>query len=133
LAAPRLARRFGLLRTMVFTHLASNGVLALIPFAPSLGLAVAALLARTALSQMDVPTRQAYVMALVDPDERTAAAAYTNTARYLARPVGPVLAGVASSVSLGSPFLIAGAVKSAYDLVLWSWFRRVRAPEEVDA
>src|SRR5207302_873617 len=89
LAAPRLAERFGLLSTMVFTHLPSNLLLVAVAFAPNLAIAVALLLARVALSQMDVPTRQAYVMALVEPEERTAAAAYTNTVRYIARPVGP--------------------------------------------
>jgi MFS family permease len=93
LVAPRLAERFGLLHTMVFTHLPSNLLLISIAFAPTLDVAVALLLARSALSSMDVPTRQAYVMALVTPEERTAAAAYTNTARYVVRPVGPALAG----------------------------------------
>lgn len=133
LAAPRLAQRFGLLHTMVFTHLPSNVFLALIPFAPNLGTAVAALMARTVLSQMDVPTRQAYVMALVEPTERTAAAAYTNTARYLTRPIGPALAGVASSLALGAPFVIAGSIKSVYDLVLWRWFSHVPVPDEASA
>jgi predicted MFS family arabinose efflux permease len=133
LAAPRLADRFGLLSTMVFTHLPSNLLLVAVAFAPNLAVAIALLLARVALSQMDVPTRQAYVMALVDPAERTAAAAYTNTARYVARPVGPAVAGAVTSVWLGAPFLIAGTVKSAYDLALWSWFRRVPLPQEVDA
>jgi predicted MFS family arabinose efflux permease len=125
LAAPRLAERFGLLNTMVFTHLPSNVLLAAIAFAPSLTVAVALLLVRQTLSQMDVPTRQAYVMALVPPDERTAAAGSTNTARYLVRPVGPLLAGAAQQVALGVPFLLAGAIKSTYDLVLWRWFRHV--------
>src|SRR5439155_838605 len=83
LVAPRLADRFGLLRTMVFTHLPSNFLLAAIPFAPTLSLAITLLLARALLAQMDVPTRQAYVIAMVDPEERTAAVAYTNTARYV--------------------------------------------------
>lgn len=125
LAASRLAERFGLLHTMVFTHLPSNLLLAAIPFAPNVATAIALLLARQALSQMDVPTRQAYVMALVDPQERTAAAAYTNTARYLVRPLGPVLAGATQQVALGLPFLLAGTIKGAYDLVLWRWFRTV--------
>lgn len=129
LVAPRLAERFGLLRTMVFTHLPSNILLASIAFAPTLGVAVALLLARTALAQMDVPTRQAYVMALVTPEERTAAAAYTNTARYVVRPIGPLLAGAAQSVALGLPFLLAGSIKSVYDLILWRSFSRVELPE----
>ena len=107
-AAPRLADRFGLLRTMVFTHLPSNLLLAAVAFAPSLGPAIVLLLARTALSQMDVPTRQTYVMALVDPDERTPAAAYTNTARDVSRPAGPPLAALAQTIALGLPFVISG-------------------------
>ncbi|HEY7705352.1 MAG TPA: MFS transporter [Acidimicrobiia bacterium] len=129
LVAPLLARRFGLLNTMVFTHLPSNLLLAAVAFAPTLGAAVALLVARTALSQMDVPTRQAYVMALVEPEERTAAAAYTNTARYVVRPVGPVLAGAAQAFAAGVPFLVAGGLKSVYDLVLWRWFRGVEIDE----
>src|SRR6266536_1350899 len=132
LVATRLAERIGLLATMVFTHLPSNLLLAAIAFAPSLPVAVGLLFARQALSQMDVPTRQAYVMALVDPAERTAAAAWTNTARYLARPAGPALAGVAGQLALGAPFVVAGAVKAAYDLVLWAWFHRVELPDHGD-
>jgi hypothetical protein len=74
---------------------------------------------------MDVPTRQAYIAALVDPSERTAAAAYTNTARYAVRPLGPVLAGLSQQMTFGLPFVIAGSMKAAYDLVLWQWFRRI--------
>jgi MFS family permease len=123
--ASRLAGRIGLLRTMVFTHLPSNILLALIAFAPNLETALALLFARFALSQMDVPARQAYVMALVAPDERTAAAGYTNAARYVSRPLAPVVAGAVAGVSLVSPFLIAGVVKSVYDLALYVMFRRV--------
>ena len=130
LAATRLAERFGLLRTMVFTHLPSNALLIAIPFAPSLAVAALLLLGRTALAQMDVPTRQAYVMALVDPDERTPAAATTNTARYVVRPVGPALAGLSQSVAFGLPFFLAGGIKSLYDVVLWRWFRTVAVPDE---
>jgi hypothetical protein len=79
---------------------------------------------------MDVPTRQAYVMALVEPDERTPAAAYTNTARYVVRPTGPLLAGAASSLWLGLPFVVAGTIKSAYDVILWRWFRSVPLLEQ---
>jgi predicted MFS family arabinose efflux permease len=132
LAPPRLAERFGLLPTTVFTHLPSNVLLVCVPVAPNLRVAVVLLLARVSLSQMDVPTRQAYVMALVEPDERTAAAAYTNTSRYVVRPIGPALAGATASVALGAPFVIAGAVEATYDVVLWSWFRRVPLPEEVE-
>jgi len=123
-AATRLAGRIGLLNTMVFTHLPSNLLLAAIPLAPTFPLALALLFARFALSQMDVPTRQAYVLALVDPEERTAAIAFTNTARYVVRPLAPVLAGVAQQVSLGLPFVLAGTIKAGYDLVIWDSFRR---------
>jgi MFS family permease len=133
LVAPRLAERFGLLPTMVFTHLPSNVALAAMAFAPNLGTAVALLLLRVTLSQMDVPTRQAYVMALVDPAEQTAAAVWTNTARAVVRPAGPALAGASQAIALGAPFMIAGVVKGAYDLALWRWFRRVELPEEVGA
>jgi predicted MFS family arabinose efflux permease len=130
LGAPAIANRVGLLPTMVFTHLPSNLLLAAIPFAPTLPVAVGLLLARTCLSQMDVPTRQAYVMALVPPAERTAAAAVTNTARYVTRPVGPALAGLLQPLGLALPFLVAGVVKSAYDLALWRLFRPIQLVHE---
>jgi MFS family permease len=132
LAATRLASRFGLLNTMVFTHLPSNLFLMAVPLAPTFSLALALLLARFALSQMDVPTRQAYLVALVTPEERTAAVATTNVARYLARPVGPLLAGTAQRVALGLPFLIGGGVKVVYDLALYVWFRRMPLPVEME-
>jgi MFS family permease len=133
LVAPRIAERFGLLPTMVFTHLPSNLLLAAMAFARSLPVAVGLLLARVALSQMDVPTRQAYVMALVAPSERTAAAAYTNTARYVVRPAGPALAGASQSIALGAPFLIAGVIKASYDLVLWQRFRGLELASDTTA
>ncbi len=128
LAASRLADHIGLLRTMVFTHLPSDALLAAIPLSPNLGGAIALLLGRSMLSEMDVPTRQAYVVALVDPQERTAAAAFTNSARYVARPLAPPLGGVIGHLAAGLPFMVAGGMKAAYDLVLWSWFRRVPLP-----
>src|SRR5439155_9804578 len=100
LLAPRLARRFGLVATMVGTHLPSNLLLASVAFAPNFAVAAGLLLARTTLSQMDVPTRQALVMAVVTPRERTAAAAATNAARYTVRPLGPLVAGAVQQVSL---------------------------------
>jgi predicted MFS family arabinose efflux permease len=116
---------------MVFTHLPSNVLLALVPLMPSLGSAVAALLLRSTLSQMDVPARQAYVVSMVDPAERTAAAAYTNTARYLVRPFGAFGAGfVMQWIALGAPFFIAGALKSVYDLALYAVFRKVPLPRD---
>ena len=124
-AAVRLAARIGLLRTMVLTHLPSNLLLIAVGFAPNLPSAIALLLARFLLSQADVPARQAYVVAVVDPSERTAAAAYTNTARYVTRPIAPLLAGVALRGALGTPFVIAGTLKSIYDIALYAAFRRV--------
>ena len=126
-----LGTRVGLLNTMVFTHLPSNVLLALVPFMPSLRLAVVMLLLRFTLSQMDVPARQAYVVAMVDPEERTAAAAFTNTARYVARPFGAVGAGtLMGPLGVGAPFVLAGALKIVYDLALYATFRRVPLPEE---
>ena len=129
IVAARLGARFGLLNTMVFTHLPSNVLIMLVPAMPSLGLGVALLLLRFALSQMDVPTRQAYLAAMVDPEERVAAAAFTNTARYVSKPAGPVLAtALMSNVALGAPFVAAGAIKAVYDIALWRVFRKVRLP-----
>jgi MFS family permease len=125
LVAPVLARRFGLLATMVVTHLPSNLLLIALAFSPNFSVAVALLLGRVALSQMDVPTRQAYVMTLVPATARVPAAAYTNTARYVARPAGPALAGVVQAIALGAPFVFGGAIKGLYDVVLWRWFRHV--------
>jgi predicted MFS family arabinose efflux permease len=130
--AVRLAARIGLLNTMVFTHLPSNLLLAAIAFAPNLPTAVTLLLARFALSQMDVPPRQAYVVAVVTPDERTAAAAYTNSARYAVRPLAPPIAGALLSMTfLGAPFLLAGMLKTGYDAGFYFLFRRapLRATE----
>jgi predicted MFS family arabinose efflux permease len=129
-AAVRLAGKLGLLKTMVFTHLPSNLLLIAVAFAPNLASAIALLLARFALSQMDVPTRQAYVVGVVDPSERTAAAAYTNTARYVTRPVAPLLAGITLRAGLGVPFLIAGAIKSVYDLGLYALFHDGKLADE---
>jgi MFS family permease len=133
IAAGRIAGRIGLLNTMVFTHLPSNLLLIAVPFSPVLAGAVVLLLARSALSQMDVPARQAYVVAMVDPSERTAAAAYTNTARYVTRPAGPLVAGALLRVALAGPFVAAGALKMVYDFALYGAFRRVPledAPQE---
>jgi MFS family permease len=128
-AAVGLAERIGLLRTMVFTHLPSNLLLAAIPFAPSARTAIAFLLARFTLSQMDVPARQAYVVGVVDADERTAAAGYTSTARHAVRPLAPLAAGPLLQLSLAAPFLAAGVLKSVYDLGLYVLFRNVADPQ----
>jgi predicted MFS family arabinose efflux permease len=131
--AGRFAERIGLLNTMVFTHLTSNLLLAAIPLAPALPIALTMLLARSALSQMDVPARQAYVVTMVDPSERTTAAAHTNTARYIARPAAPLIAVAMMQLPwTGLPFLIAGGVRVAYDITLYTLFRHARptAPDD---
>lgn len=131
LAAAPIARRIGLLNTMVFTHLPSNALLALVPLMPSLPLAVAALLGRHLLSQLDVPTRQSYTMAVVAPDERSAAAGVTSVARNASAALAPAFSGVTFAVpALGLPFLIAGGLKIVYDLAILATFRQVRPPEE---
>ena len=131
LAAGWLSARIGLLNTMVFTHLPSNLLLVLMPFAPTAPLAVALFLLRMSISQMDVPTRQSYTMAVVDPDERTATAGLTNVARSAASTISPVLTGFAFAAgALGLPFIVAGGLKIAYDGLVFLTFRNVRPPEE---
>lgn len=131
LAADRVAARFGLLNTMVFTHLPSNVLLLLVPLMPTPELAVGVFLARQSLSQMDVPTRQSYTMAVVDPDERVPAAGFTSVARNLAQAVSPAFAGYALQLAaLGLPFFAAGLLKIFYDLTLWRTFRGLSPPEE---
>ena len=130
LAAPYLARRFGLLNTMVFTHLPSNILLLLVAFAPSFPLAAVLLVLRSLLSQLDVPTRQAYTMALVTPAEQGAAAGVTAAVRGTASAVSPAITGLALSLAaMGLPFILAGAMKSLYDLALWAVFRGVPIQE----
>ena len=132
LAVP-LAERIGLIRTMVFTHLPANVFLMLVPFAPNLTTAIALLLARSSLSHMDVPTRNSYVMAVVAPEERPAAASLTLVPRSFAASLSPMLAGyLLSATTFGWPLLIGGALKIVYDLLLLSNFRRVRPPEEAE-
>jgi MFS family permease len=127
LVATRVAERVGLLNTMVFTHLPSNVLLLMVPFMPTFWSAAAMLLARHALSQMDVPTRQAFTMALVSPEERPAASGLTNSVRALAQACAPVLAGLTMAVAATpAPFVLAGGLKIAYDLALFARFRRVR-------
>jgi MFS family permease len=132
LVAAPLARRFGLVRTMVFTHLPSNILLVLVPFMPTLPLAAGVLLVRFSISQMDVPTRQAYTMAIVEPDERSAAAGATGIARSLGVAASPLIAGplYLSATLAGAPFVIAGSLKVVYDLLLYRRFRDVRPSME---
>ena len=133
LLAVRIADRIGLLNTMVFSHLPSNVLLIMIPLMPSLTAASAVLLARHLLSQMDVPTRGSYIVAVVKPEERTSAVGVTTLSRTLAHAFGPVLAGAAISVArFGFPFFVAGGLKIAYDLALYFSFREHKPPEERD-
>lgn len=134
LLAPKIARRIGLIRTMVYTHIPANLLLISAALMPSAGPAVACLLARSLLSQMDVPARTSYVMAVVDPEERTAAAAITNVPRSLASALPPLAAGwMLQHSSFGWPLVIGGTLKIAYDLALLAMFRDVRPPEEIGA
>jgi MFS family permease len=131
LAAVRIANRFGLVNTMVFTHLPANLLLVLIPFMPTLNWAIALLLTRSALSQMDVPTRSAFVMAVVNPNERAAAASMTAVPRSLASAASPAMAGYLLGMStFGWPLVIAGGLKITYDLLLLAMFRNVPLPED---
>ncbi len=132
LSASWIASRIGLVHTMVFTHLPSNVFLILVPLMPTLPLAVAMLLLRFSLSQMDVPTRQSYVMAVVEPDERSAAAGVTGIARTTGAAVSPALSAplVASTGLAGLPFYLAGGLKIAYDLLLYRSYTSGRAPDE---
>lgn len=132
LAAGRLAARFGLINTMVWTHIPSNILLMLVPLMPSLPAAIAVLLARFSISQMDVPTRQSYTMTVVAPDERSAAAGFTTITRTAASALGPTLTGLFFSLSLlSAPFFLAGTLKILYDLALYRSFRAVKAADTV--
>jgi MFS family permease len=132
LAAAALARRFGLLPTMVFTHVPSNLLLIMLPFSPSLPFAIVVLLLRFSISQMDVPTRQSYTAAVVAPDDRSAAAGVTGVARTTGAALSPTLAGLflASPSLVGMPFVVAGLLKILYDGLLFFLLRNVPLPEE---
>jgi len=132
LLASRIAGRIGLVRTMVFTHLPSNILLVLVPLMPNVSLAVAVLLLRFSISQMDVPTRQSYTMAVVAPEERSAAGGITGVARTAGAAISPLFAGLlfARPSLISVPFFIAGALKILYDLLLYKEFVTIRPPEE---
>jgi len=126
-----LAKRIGLVNTMVFTHIPSNVFFAAIALAPWGWLALVFYFCREALGSMDIPTRQSYIMAVVEPEERTAAAGFTTLSRQAAQSISPSLAGwMVQAVGAGSPFFLAGGVKITYDLALWLSFRRIKPPEE---
>jgi MFS family permease len=133
LSAAWVASKIGLINTMVFTHLPSNILLILVPFMPNLGLAIALLLLRFSISQMDVPTRQSYTMAVVAPDERSAASGITSVARTIGASLSPVFTGMILSnpLLLGLPFVISGMLKIGYDLALYFNFRVLKPPEEL--
>jgi MFS family permease len=132
LAAARVAARIGLVNTMVFTHLPSNILLMLVPLMPNLSLAIGVFLLRFSISQMDVPTRQSYTMAVVALDERSAAAGVTGIARTIGASLSPALAGllISNPALMATPFFVAGGLKIIYDLLLYRSFRALRAPEE---
>lgn len=131
LSAARIAARVGLINTMVWTHIPSNILLMLVPLMPNAPLAILVLLARFSISQMDVPTRQSYTMAVVAPDERSAASGITTIARSVGAAVSPALAGLLFSASLiSAPMIFSGALKIVYDLALWRSFRQHKPPEE---
>ena len=132
LLADRIAARIGLIRTMVFTHIPSNLLLMLVPLMPNLPAAVGLLLVRYSISQMDVPTRQSYTMAVVDPDERSAASGVTTIARSVGALLSPTISGALLAVPalISAPFFFAGGLKIAYDLLLYRAFREHRPPEE---
>ena len=132
LLAVRLADRFGLINTMVFTHIPSNILLILVPLMPTLPLAIGVLLLRFSISQMDVPTRQSYTMAVVAPDERSAASGVTAIARSVGASISPALTGLLFSIPVlfSAPFFLSGGLKIIYDLLLFREFRAVKPPEE---
>ncbi len=131
LFATKIASRIGLINTMVFTHIPSNLLLILLAFAPTFPIAIGIYLARMSLSQMDVPTRQSYIVAVVNEDERIAAAGITNTSRNIAQAVSPSLAGaIIQSLSLSAPFVVGGLLKIVYDIGIYVNFRKIKPPEE---
>jgi MFS family permease len=132
LLAVRIAAKIGLIKTMVYTHIPSNILLCLVPLMPFSWLAITVLLLRFSISQMDVPTRQSYTVAVVDPDERSAASGVTAIARSIGASVSPALAGLLLTVSwlMSAPFLIAGGLKIVYDLTLYRSFKTTKPPEE---
>ena len=131
MAAAKIADRIGLINTMVFTHIPANILIIAVAFAPTLPIAVVLYLLRMALSQMDVPTRQSYIVAVVREDERTTSAGITNISRNVTQAISPSLIGVLiNSLSLAAPFVIGGALKVVYDVALYLNFRNVKPPEE---
>ena len=131
IVSAKIADKVGLINTMVFTHIPSNILIILVAFAPSLSVAIAFYLIRMALSQMDVPTRQSYIVAVVNEEERTAAAGITNISRNISQAISPSLTGIIiNTFTLSTPFIIGGLLKIAYDIALYVNFRKIKPPEE---
>jgi MFS family permease len=133
LLAVNIAKKIGLINTMVFTHVPSNLLLMLVPLMPNLPLAIGVLLLRFSISQMDVPTRQSYTMAVVAPDERSAASGVTSIARSLGASLSPAITGLLFGIPglFSLPFFLSGGLKIVYDLLLYRSFQTVKAPEEI--
>ena len=132
IASSKIASKIGLVNTMVFTHIPSNILLILLAFAPSLSIAVSLFFARMSLSQMDVPTRQSYIMGVVSENERIHAAVYTNTSRNISQAISPSITGIIiQTLSLSAPFVVGGVLKIVYDVGIFFSFRKIKPPEEL--
>ncbi|HEU5488327.1 MAG TPA: MFS transporter, partial [Candidatus Nitrosotalea sp.] len=132
IASSKIASKIGLVNTMVFTHIPSNVLLILLAFAPSLWIAVSLFFARMSLSQMDVPTRQSYIMGVVGENERIPAAVYTNTSRNISQAISPSITGIIiQTLSLSAPFVVGGVLKIVYDVGIFFSFRKIKPPEEL--
>lgn len=132
IASSKIASKIGLVNTMVFTHIPSNVLLILLAFAPSLSIAVSLFFARMSLSQMDVPTRQSYIMGVVSENERIPAAVYTNTSRNISQAISPSITGIIiQTLSLSAPFVVGGVLKIVYDIGIFFSFRKIKPPEEL--
>ncbi len=132
MASTKIASKIGLVNTMVFTHIPSNVLLILLAFAPSLSIAVSLFFARMSLSQMDVPTRQSYIMGVVSENERIPAAIFTNTSRNISQAISPSITGIIiQTLSLSAPFVVGGVLKIVYDVGIFFSFRKIKPPEEL--
>jgi len=133
MAAARISKRIGLINTMVFSHLPANLMMAVVPYMPSLETSLFFYLGRSLLSQMDVPTRASYTMAIVKPEERARFQSLLNLPRSFTLAIGPSIAGyLMQFIGIGTPFLVAGAIKATYDVLLWLTFKDIKPPEETD-
>jgi MFS family permease len=132
MASTKIASKIGLVNTMVFTHIPSNVLLIFLAFAPTFSIAISLFFARMSLSQMDVPTRQSYLMGVVGENERIPAAVFTNTSRNISQAISPSLSGIIiSTLSLSAPFVVGGILKIVYDVGIFFSFRKIKPPEEL--